>query len=152
MNHLAKAMKKDHNPFFTYKFTFYNYKKTRHADLLFVDYLSPTIIIQSFSLLMLFADLKINNKYLIKVLLFFNPLNFNVTLIHTRVFGFQSKFIKKFFVYIRQLGQQYLFFKIYGISVIIYFLCAFFDYFRYILFKILKIRKLSIYIEKYLFK
>lgn len=92
--------------FFTYKFVFYNYKKTRHTNLLFVDYLSPTIIIQSFSLLMLFADLKINNKYLIKVLLFFNPLNFNVTLIHGRVFGFQSKFIKKFFVYIRLLGPK----------------------------------------------
>ena len=138
--------------FFVYGFMFYNYKKTRHVNYLFIDYLSPTTIIQSLSLLLLFSDFDISNKYLIKVLLFLNPLNFNVTLIHMRIFSFKTPIKKKFFKYIRILGPKYLFFKIYGISSIIYFLCSFFDYFRHILFKILKIRCLSIYIEKYLFE
>ena len=138
--------------FFAYGFMLYNYKKTRHVSSLFEDYLSPTTIIQSLSLLLLFSDFDINNKYLIKVLLFLNPLNFNVTLIHMRIFSFQTPIVKKFFKYIRKLGPKYIFFKIYGISSIIYFICSFFDYFRHILFKILKIRSLSIYIEKYLFE
>ena len=138
--------------FFAYGFMFYNYKKTRLVSSLFVDYLSPTTIIQSLSLLLLFSDFDINNKYLIKVLLFLNPLNFNVTLIHMRIFSFQTPIMKKFFNYIRILGPKYLFFKIYGISSIIYFLCSFFDYFRHILFKLLKIRSLSIYIGKFLFE
>ena len=138
--------------FFAYYFMFYNYKKNGHVNYLFIDYLSPTTILQSLSLLLLFSDFDISNKYLIKVLLFLNPLNFNVALIHMRIFSIQTPIMKKFFKYIRILGPKYLFFKIYGISSIIYFLCSFFDYFRYILFKILKIRCLSIYIEKYLFE
>ena len=138
--------------FFTYGFMFYNYKKTRIVNSLFVDYLSPTTIIQSLSLLLLFSDFDINNKYLIKVLLFLNPLNFNVTLIHKRIFSIQTPIMKKFFNYIRLLEPKYLFFKIYGISSIIYVLCSFFDYLRHILFKILKIRSLSIYIGKLLFE
>ena len=50
------------------------------------------------------------------------------------------------------MSHDYLFFKIYGISFIIYFICAFVDYLRHLLFKLLKIRQLCIYIETKLFK
>ena len=138
--------------FFTYWFILYNLKKNKRVNYLFLDYLSPTIIIQSLSLILLFSNLNINNKYLLKVLLFLNPLNFNVALIHSRVFSFQIPIIKKFFKYVRLLRPKYLFFKIYQLSFVIYFLCAFFDYIRYILFKIFKIRSLSVHIQNYIFE
>jgi len=136
---------------FSSEYIFYSFKKYKVPSTILMRHNSPTIIIQSLSLIFLFYKLKINNKYFQKMILFFNPLNFNVALIHLRVFSYKTPTISRFFIYIRTLTQKYLFFKIYGISIIIYFICAFFDYFRFILFKLLKIRNLCNYIEKMLF-
>ena len=137
--------------FFSSEYIFYSFKKYKLASTILMRYNSPTIIIQSLSLIFLFYNIKINNKYFQKVILFFNPLNFNVALIHLRVFLFKTPTISRFFKFIRTLTQKNLFFKIYGISTIIYFICAFFDYFRFILFKLLKIKNFCNYIEKTLF-
>jgi hypothetical protein len=49
------------------------------------------------------------------------------------------------------MDSKYLFFKIYGSSMLIYFICASIDYFRYLIFKILKIKNICILIEKKIF-
>ena len=130
----------------------YNIHKNYQPNKLLMEYYSPTIMIQAFSLIFFFKNLQIKNKYLIKIIMFLNPLNFNVSLIHLRIFRSNLKFNNKLFIYIKQMSHDYLFFKIYGISFIIYFICAFVDYLRHLLFKLLKIRQLCIYIETKLFK
>ena len=85
--------------------------------------------------------MKITNIYLKKLILFFNPLNFNVTLIHGQI-------IMILFSSINSLTSKLLFFKIYGLSILIYLVCSFIDYFRFLIFKLFKIRDLCIYIEQ----
>ena len=114
-------------------------------------YNSPTIIIQAISLIFFFSNLNIQYKFLRKVIFFFSFLNFNVTLIHLRIFYFKTRMITKFFNYVRELNAKFLFFKIYGLSLLIYFICAFFDYFRYLVFKNIKIKNFCYYLEKKLF-
>lgn len=53
-----------------------------------------------------------------------------------------------FFKYINHLSTNLFIFKIYNASLIIYVACIFIDYIRFLLFKILKIRKFSLIIEK----
>ncbi len=134
------------------EYIFYGYKKNKFPNTMFLQYFSPTIIIQALSLIFFFSNLKITNQYLTKLILFLNPLNFNVTLIHMRIFWSKTSFMVKFFKYIELLDSKYLFFKIYLLSTIIYLICATFDYFRYLLFKIMKIRMFCIYIENQLIK
>ena len=134
------------------EYIFYSYKRTKFPDKIFLQYFSPTIVIQAISLIFFFSNIKLSKRWLIKIILFFNPLNFNVTLIHMRIFSSQTTFILKFFKYIESLAPKYLFFKIYLLSFIIYLVCALFDYFRYLLFKMLHIRSLSIYLENKIIK
>ncbi len=134
--------------FLTCEYTFYSSKKYKAADRILISYNSPTIIIQALSLIFFFYHLQITNKYIQKIILFFNPLNFNVALIHLRIFEFKTNKVLHFFNLINKLDKRFLFFKIYAISLLIYFICAFFDYFRFILFKLLKIKSLCIYIGK----
>lgn len=138
--------------FFTSEFVILCFKKYKFSHKLFMGYCSPTIIMQALSLIFFFSNLEIKNKYVIKILLFLNPLNFNVTLIHSRLFFyFTIPKMKDFFNLINRLSPKYIFFKIYGISIVIYFICAFVDYFRLLLFKKLNIRNLCHYIENKLF-
>ena len=130
------------------EYIFYSFRKNKIPNKIFLQYFSPTIIIQAISLIFFFSNLKLRNKYLIKVITFFNPLNFNVTLIHSRIFYFQTPTVLKFYEFIKSLTPKFLFFKIYGLSTLIYFASAFFDYFRFLLFKVLRIRYLCYYIEK----
>ncbi len=131
-----------------FSFFFFLMLKMKSTKKLFISYLSPTMLFQSISLVLLFFRLKIKNHIFIKLISFFAPLTFNVTLIHQRLFKENFIFKKKFFKIIKELLPQYLFFKIYGFAIIIYFLCSFIDYIRYLLFKILKIKELSLIIEK----
>ena len=137
--------------FITSEYIFYTIDKYKSPNNMLLEYYSPTIIIQALSLIILFSNLKIRNKYIIKVISFFNPLNFNVTLIHARVFYFNIPIINRFYKFIKSMTPEYLFFKIYGSSIFIYFICAFIDYFRFLLFKLFKIRNLCIFIDKKIF-
>lgn len=137
--------------FITSEYIFYTVDKYKSPNRILLQYFSPTIIIRALSLIFLFSNLKIRNKYLIKVISFFNPLNFNVTLIHASLFYFDIPIINKFYKFIKSMTPEYLFFKIYGSSILIYFICVFIDYFRFLLFKLFKIRNLCNFIEKKIF-
>ena len=136
---------------FTSEYMFYGIRKYNLQNPIFFSYNSPTIIIQALSLIIFFSNIKINNKYLIKVISFFYPLNFSVNIIHTRFFFSQIQSSLKFFNFIKSLSSNKLFFKLYGISIILYFICTFIDYIRSIIFKIFKINYFCSYIEKIFF-
>ena len=132
--------------FFSCEIYFLLLKKKKTYNRLLINYLSPTILFQAMSLIMVFSKMKIYDKFLIKIISFFTPLTFSTLLIH--VFLFKKKFYISFFKYVNSFNFNLLFFKIYGLSILSYFFCAFIDYFRLLLFKLIKIRKLSLYVEK----
>ena len=122
--------------------------KSRINKKLFINYLSPTMVIQAITLVMFFSRLKIKNNLLIKIITFITPLNFSAQLIHARLFQTKQKIIKALFVYVKMFNPKLLFFKIYVVGAFIYFICIFIDYFRFLIFKLFKIRQFAIFIEK----
>ena len=115
---------------------------------LFINYLSPTMIMQAIALVMIFSKLKIQNKFLIKIISFLTPLNFSAQLIHARFFQTKIKIIKSLFNCVIKFNEKNLFFKIYTVGIIVYFICIFIDYMRFLIFKLLKIRNFALFIEK----
>ena len=137
--------------FFSSEFYFY-FKliklKYKINNKLFISYISPTMVIQAITLIMIFSNLKIKNKFLIKIISFLTPLNFSAQLIHARFFQTKIKIIKALFKWITMFKTKILFFKIYGVGIIIYFICIFIDYLRFLIFKLFKIRNFTLFIEK----
>ena len=137
--------------FISSEYIIYNIRKYNYKHFIFMSYTSPTIIIQALSLIFFFSKLKLNNKYIIKAIRFFYPLNFSVNIIHSRFFFSQVKLSLELFKFINVLSPTCLFFKIYGISIVIYFICTFIDYLRLLLFKLFQIRIICNLIEKIIF-
>ena len=127
-------------------------KNSTIYNQLFIDYLSPTILLQALSLILIFYKLKIENYTIIRIISFFRPLNFNITLIHLRLFEENFILTEKLFKYVKNLNSSYFFFKIYGLAFIIYLFCSLIDYMRLILFKFLKIKNLCIFLENSFYK
>ena len=117
-------------------------------NISFISYLSPTIVLQAISLIMIFYRLNINNKFFIKIISFFTPLTFNVTLIHLRIFRERIFQINKIFKWVTNLNSKEMLYKIPLTSFSFYILFALLDYLRYLLFNILRIRKMCLNIEK----
>ena len=86
--------------FLTSEFIINNFFKGNLSRKLFLQYNSPTIIVQALSLIFFFSNLKIKNKYILKVILFFNPLNLSVTIIHSRIFRSNIPQIRRLFSYL----------------------------------------------------
>lgn len=107
------------------------------------------MVIQALSLVMIFSKLNIKNKFLIKIISFLTRHNFSAQLIHARLLA-QTKLniVTIFFNWIHMFKNKILFFKIYGVGIITYFVCISFDIIRFSIFKLLKIRKISIFLEK----
>ena len=127
--------------FFSYEIFFTTLKK------IFISYISPTILIQALSLILVFSKLSIKNFLLKKIISFFTPLTFNITLIHSRFLFRQYYYGINFSEYFKKLNPKFLFFKTYGLGILIYLICAFIDYFRFLLFKILGVKNFCILIE-----
>ena len=124
--------------------------KSKISNNLFINYLSPTMIIQAISLIFIFAKFEFKNKYAKKFISFFTPLIFSVQLIHARLFANKKriKLLFNLFHNIKYFKNSNIFFVIYGFSIITFFICAFLDYLRLLLFKLLKIRELCLFIKK----
>jgi surface polysaccharide O-acyltransferase-like enzyme len=107
------------------------------------NYLSPTIIFEALSLIMMFSKLPIN-KFAVKIISFFTPFTFNITLLHLRLF---SERIITFNWLIKLKANKFLFIIIYQHGIIIYIFLGLIDYLRSIFFKILKIKQFCLFIE-----
>lgn len=135
--------------FFSSEFYFIllNTKNKKYKNL-FINYLSPTILFQALSLIMIFSRLKINNKYIINIISFLSSLTFSTLIIHCVLFNRNFYIIVSFFKFVKSINYNIIFFKIYGLSIFAYFFCIFIDYFRLLLFRIMKIRELIQFIER----
>ena len=115
--------------------TFYN-------KYILYNYLSPTIIFEALSLTMMFSKFSFN-KFAIKIILFFIPLNLNITLLHLRLFT--EKIIT--FIWLKKVKSNMIFIVIYQFGLILYIFLGLIDYLRSIFFKILKIKQFCLFIE-----
>ena len=113
----------------------------------FISYLSPTILFQAFSLIMLFYYINITNLNIIIIIKFLTPLVFSVTLIHSVIFSLKPKIIISLFNSIIKSDNKFISLIIYFISLIAFICCIIIDYFRFLLFRFLKIRELCLKIE-----
>ena len=118
------------------------YNQINNKELL-INYLSPTIISESLSLIMIFSKLSINNKIVIKIISFYTPLTLNAYFLHCRLFN--EKFIS--FNWMNKLKPNIICLEIYLLGIIIFFFCVSIDYLRAILFKYLKIKQFCMIIE-----
>ena len=134
--------------FFSSEFHYKLTKSKSNKRAILISYISPTVFIQALSLIMIFSKLNIENKILIKIISFFTPLTFSAQLIHTRLFGTKLKIVEILFKWVFMFNPKILFFKIYCVGVMVYFICICVDYIRLLIFKILKFRKFSLFIEK----
>lgn len=97
---------------------------------------------------MFFSRINIKNNILIKIISFFTPLTFSVLPIHCFLFAKKINIMLIFFRWIDTINFNMIFFKIYGLSIIFYFICTFIDYFRLKLFKLIKIKELILFLLK----
>ena len=116
----------------------------------FIKYTSPTMVLCAISLLCLFA--KVNFKDgMKKVTAIFSPFAFSVYLIHTAPFVW-SKVMKNRFVMFANFNPFGMVVAVLVTAVSIFLLCSFIDFIRTQLFKLLKIKELSIKIESFVTK
>ena len=116
----------------------------------FIKYTSPTMVLCAISLLCLFA--KVNFKDgMKKVTAIFSPFAFSVYLIHTAPFVW-SKVMKNRFIMFADFNPFGMVIAVLVTAVSIFLLCSFIDFIRTQLFKLLKIKELSIKIESFVTK
>lgn len=112
---------------------------------LFIKYTSPTMVICAVSLLCLFAkaDFKDGMKKLTAI---FSPFAFSVYLIHTAPFVW-SKVMKNRFVLFADFNPIVMILVVFATAIGIFALCSLIDFVRVQLFKLFRIKELSVKIE-----
>ena len=95
---------------------------------------------------MIFSNINIKNKYLIKIISFFSPLTYGIYLIHNHVLV-RRYLVRKYFLWM----LKYKSIKMLIIEVIcsfcLFFFCSFIDSLRTLIFTFLKIKKLFVILE-----
>ena len=122
--------------------------KSKIPNKLLIKYVSPTVLIQAISLVMFFSRLNIKFNWNIRIISFLTPLTFSVQLIHQPLFQYKTPIKIILFNFLKSFKSNFLFFKIYGLAVIVYFICIIIDYFRFVIFKLLKIRGICLLLER----
>ena len=105
-----------------------------------LSYTSPTIVFIAISLLILFYRLKLKNNRLVKIIKFVSPLAFAVYLIHTNKLIYFNILINSC-VKLAEANPMIMILGVLGISLAIFVVCIFIDYFRELLFKLLKVNQ-----------
>lgn len=117
----------------------------------FVQYTSPTILISSIALLLLFSNIDIKVNYIKKILTFTSRLVFSVYIIHEHDFV-NKFFIKEKFSNLLYFTPSVMIFKIFLIVFGIFFISIALDTIRFMIFKILHIREICNFAENFIYK
>lgn len=120
-------------------------KGTPYLGLYFVTYTSPLMIIAAVSLLNVFSKIEIDGIGK-KIIAFLAPTAFGVYIIHTNPVIFDRLLFNRFDFIVQYNAFVVLAFAI-GASVAVFLACALVDKLRILLFKLLRIDKLSCWIE-----
>ncbi|MCI5996625.1 MAG: acyltransferase [Peptoniphilaceae bacterium] len=116
-----------------------------------MEYVSPTILICSITLLLFFSKIKIRTKFLKNIIIFGGQLCFSIYLIHEHELV-REYFIVDKFAYFLNFYSFDMILKIVYTVLEICLVCMFIDVFRWFLFRVLKLKKLFINIENFLLK
>lgn len=108
----------------------------------FINYISPTTVLISILTLCLFSKININKQTIRKTLVYLSNASFSVYIIHCHKLIYDY-ILKNFFVPMTQWNPIALFFGIIGSIILIYLVCCVLDEFRKIVFKTLKVEKLT---------
>lgn len=108
---------------------------------LLVSYTSPTILLASMLLLILFANIH-PRKWLLKIIKYFSPATFGVYLIHDNPVV-RNVFITDKFSRLVEGNVIYMVFTVLGTAIIIFFVCLLVEKVRLRIFKCLKIDVLT---------
>ena len=111
----------------------------------FVEYTSPTIVLSSIFLVCGFSKLQIGIK-LSKVISFLVPMSFGVYLIHCHPFVYAE--MGGLFSWVAKQNAILAVIEAIGIALAIFIVCLFIDWLRLLLFKAVRARKISEWIEK----
>lgn len=113
--------------------------KSVNQDLL-TYYVSPTMVLAAFSLLITAVKMNFKSKAAVKLISFFSPLSFSVYLIHTNVWIW-TYIMKDAFAGYAELHPVLLFLAATGTAAAIYLICSGIDAIRLYLFKWLGISR-----------
>lgn len=108
-------------------------------DNLLISYTSPTILGIAIAMLMIFVNLRVEEKFC-KIIKFFSVSAFAVYLIHGQPLVYQHILSKKF-VWVEALPTYWLPIIVVGSAILIFIICVFIDKIRMGIFKELKINK-----------
>jgi hypothetical protein len=112
-----------------------------------INYASPTYLGISFSIIMIFSNINIKNKILIKLISFFAPLTYGIYLLHNHLLV-RTYLMPYYFLWI----LKYKSIKIAIIEIMcsfgVFIFCAIIDYIRLCIFRLLKIKQLFVLLEK----
>ena len=120
-------------------------------NLLNININSILKVAQSISIILFVLQINFN-KYLAKIISFCGPLNFGVYLIHIHTIVDDNIIRNIFEKYSNNLSLISTIILVLKKDIIIYVICICIQYMRYILFYIIRIRKICIILEKLIFK
>lgn len=106
---------------------------------MWTSYISITILAESVCLLLLFKRIHFS-KFFTKVIAFLSPLAFSVYLIHDNPIV-REYLIADRFISIAGLNPLLMVLAIFGSVLAIFIICIIIDYFRYLLFKVIKVKQ-----------
>jgi hypothetical protein len=108
-----------------------------------INYISPTILLEALSLVIMFSKFSINYNFLIKFISFFTPLTLNITFIHSNLFALKIITFK----WMKNINKNIICIVIYQLGITIYIFCGLIDYLRSILFRLIKLKRFCLFIE-----
>ena len=118
--------------------------------MMFINYVSPTILFCAICLVIGFSKMKFNN-FFAKLISFFAPLSFSVYLIHNNRL-LLNKFWVNSFVYLTEYSVFKMIGSIFIIAFGVYLICSLIDYIRFLLFKLFKVKEAILKLENKYFK
>lgn len=120
-----------------------------YGETKLISYTSPTILLAAIALLMFFANLKITPRFA-KVIGFFAPLSFSCYLIHTNPLVFA--YLSHLFVPYIKFPAVIMILLVIATAILIYLACAFIDWIRFWLFKLIRVNTFCEWLERTLKK
>jgi len=123
------------------------YKLAKYKiKIITVNYASPLYLGIAFSIIMLFSNINIKSKILIKLISFFAPLTYGVYLSHNHLLV-RLYIIQKYFLWILKYKSINIVIIEIMCSFGVFMLCCIIDFIRLCIFKFLKIKQLLVLLE-----
>ena len=107
---------------------------------------SIAMISQAISIILFFSQIKYP-KFIGKIITFLGPLTFGVYLIHVHEYIISNFFSNLFIKDPYNLSLQKVMFLVLYRGILIFFICSLIDYFRHLIFRFFKVRKICIFLE-----